>query len=253
MARRVALGFGLSIGLGLAGAALAQGGSCRLALALGLDVSGSVNAEEYRLQRGGLAAALVHPDVVQVFLGHPGAHVRIAVYEWSGPSHQQLLVGWSAITDRAALDRVVATLLRPGDTAARQRDRSTALGSAMVTGAQLLAAQPRCWQRKLDISGDGKQNTGPHPRSVRAGLEAAGITINALVIGADNPRSGDMRMVEISELVAYFENLVLMGPGAFVEVALSFADYEAAMVRKLMREMEGPVLSSWQGAQGWRP
>ena len=247
------LGIGLSISLGIAGAVAAQSGTCRLALAFGLDVSGSVNEREYQLQRGGLAAALVHPDVVEMFLGHAGAHVRIAVYEWSGPGHQQLLVGWSEISDRMALERVVASLLRPADVEVRQRDRSTALGSAMLTGAQLLAAQPRCWQRKLDLSGDGKQNTGPHPRSLRGRLEAEGITINALVIGADNPRSGDLRMVEISELVAYFEHLVLLGPGAFVEVALSFADYEAAMVRKLMREMQAPVLSSLPSDVDRRP
>ena len=45
----------LAVGLML-GSAPAEA-ACRLALALGLDVSGSVNAAEYALQRTGLAAA----------------------------------------------------------------------------------------------------------------------------------------------------------------------------------------------------
>ncbi|MCX8955594.1 DUF1194 domain-containing protein, partial [Ruegeria sp. NA] len=38
-------------------------GECRQALALGLDVSGSVDSREYRLQLDGLASALTRPEV----------------------------------------------------------------------------------------------------------------------------------------------------------------------------------------------
>ena len=55
--------------------------------------------------------------------------------------------------------------------------------------------------------------------------------------------------VEISELVSYFQTWVIMGPDAFVETALGFPDFEAAMVRKLRREMESPVLS-WTDGTG---
>ncbi len=40
------------------------------------------------------------------------------------------------------------------------------------------------------------------------------------------------------ELTAYFSNRVLAGPGAFSEVAIGFDDYERAMRRKLLRELE---------------
>ena len=53
--------------LGLAGPAAAQE-QCRLALLLGLDVSASVDREEYRLQMEGLAAALIEPSVVEAAL-----------------------------------------------------------------------------------------------------------------------------------------------------------------------------------------
>ncbi|MFC6686684.1 DUF1194 domain-containing protein [Jhaorihella thermophila] len=60
--------------------------ACRHALALGLDVSGSVDGREYRLQLDGLAAALRDPRVKQALLAMPAAPVRIAVFEWSGPA-----------------------------------------------------------------------------------------------------------------------------------------------------------------------
>lgn len=243
--KALALAAGLMLGSTPAEAA------CRLALAVGLDVSGSVNAAEYALQRTGLAAALGHPDVTSALFAQPDLHVRIAVYEWSGPSHQQVVIDWTAITDRTVLDRVIAQLARidPGEDSTRRRDLSTALGTAMQTGAGLLDQQRQCWRRKLDLSGDGKQNTGPHPRDMRAVLQDRGITINALAIGTDNPAAGDIRMVEISELVSYFKTWVIMGPDAFVETALGFPDFEAAMVRKLRREMESPVLS-WTDGTG---
>lgn len=213
---------------------------CRQALALGLDVSGSVDSREYRMQLDGLAAALSHQDVRDVLLSMPDAPVRIAVYEWSGPHDQTLLLPWSAITDDATL-RASAARLRA--TQRTPSEQSTGLGAALLYGAQLLSQQSDCWTRTLDISGDGKSNTGPPPQEIdKTGLGA--ITVNALVIGADALDHGDSRQAEISELSSYFNAYVIHGPTSFVEVALGFEDYERAMVRKLMRELEGFALSS---------
>ncbi|MDB9698447.1 DUF1194 domain-containing protein, partial [Planktomarina temperata] len=59
-----------------AGAAAA----CRQALALGLDVSGSVDEAEYQLQLQGLAAALISDDVRASLMRLPDAPVRILVF-----------------------------------------------------------------------------------------------------------------------------------------------------------------------------
>jgi len=45
--------------------------ACQQALAFGLDVSKSVDAEEYQLQLKGLAAALTSPDVTSSILTMP--------------------------------------------------------------------------------------------------------------------------------------------------------------------------------------
>ena len=59
----------------------------------------------------------------------------------------------------------------------------------------------------------------------------------------DDPNLGDIRQAEIAELSSYFAAEVILGPDAFVQTALGFADYERAMAQKLLRELEGLVLS----------
>jgi hypothetical protein len=212
----------------MCGPALAD---CRQALALGLDVSGSVDEREYALQINGLAAALLAPEVAEALLSQPRVPVHLAVYEWSGPDHQALLLPWTEITDAAALAGAVATIR----TARRQNGTlTTAIGSAILTGFGLLNQKTHCRTRTLDLSGDGLSNTGPRPQDV--GRDQTGITVNGLVIGAPDI-NGDARLAEIKELSSYYRAYVVRGTGAFVEIALGFEDYETAMRRKLLREL----------------
>lgn len=231
---------GLAISVALLCAAPTAQAQCRQALALGLDVSGSVDAREYRLQLGGLASALEADAVRDKLLSMPEAPVRIMVYEWSGPSDQAIVVPWTEVDSAATLSIVVATLRQ---TLRRDATPGTALGVAMREGARHLATQRDCWQRTLDISGDGKSNLGPRPRDVKRHMEAEGITINALVIGVDDPAIGDVRQAQIGELTSYFRAEVIVGPDAFVQTSLGFADYARAMEAKLIRELDGLVFS----------
>lgn len=205
---------------------------CRQALALGLDVSGSVDAREYRLQLDGLAAALSNTQVRDALLTMPHTPVRLAIYEWSAPGDQRVILPWTDITDSAALEAITRQI-----TAITRAPfgPSTALGMGMIFGGQLLASQGECWRRTLDISGDGRSNTGPRPQDVRDLAGLAGITVNALVVGTGGEAQGN--------LSAYFKTLVIQGLGAFTEQADSFAAYEQAMVKKLLRELQGAMVS----------
>ena len=53
-----------------------------------------------------------------------------------------------------------------------------------------------------------------------------GVTVNGLVIGATRETLG-----------RYYRQFVIQGPGAFVEVATDYGDFEQAMKRKLLREL----------------
>ena len=209
--------------------------ACRQALSLGLDISGSVDAAEYDLQVSGLANALTNPVVLDAFMSMPAAPIRLHVYEWAGLGTQRVLVEWTEINSEDQLFQI-ANSLRTMER--RPREVATALGKAMQFGAAALSEQSDCWKLTLDISGDGLSNIGPRPRDLRNAPEMEGIVINALVIGADAPDATAQRQVEISELTAYFSSEVIRGPDAFVITALQFDDYERAMTRKLLRELE---------------
>ena len=231
-----------ALALALAGPAAAE---CRQALALGLDVSGSVNAAEYRLQLDGLAAALESPEVVAALMEIPELPVHLAAFEWSGPGSRRLIVPWTAVDGPQALGRVTGRLR---STRRVPSDPSTAIGEAMLYGAALLGERRDCPRRTLDLSGDGPANAVPRPAEVKAMEAMAGLTVNALAIGVDVRVHDDIRKVEIAQLQAYFESEVILGPGAFVQTALGYAEFEDAMRRKLLRELEGLSVSGRDAA-----
>ena len=197
---------------------------CDVALALTIDVSGSINADEYRLQMEGLAAALEDGAVVDALVG---AKARVAVIQWSGSSRQEVTVPW---TD----------LLRPGDVAVlaaqvRAAERpwqhfSTAIGD-MLTIAGTMMETVDCKRKVIDISGDGFSNEGIEPSVMRDALVARGVDINALaIVNATAPLLAD-----------YFRDHVIGGPNAFVYTATGFSDYPRAIRRKLLDEVTEPV------------
>ncbi|MFO1210427.1 MAG: DUF1194 domain-containing protein [Amaricoccus sp.] len=196
---------------------------CRLALALALDVSSSVDAREYALMRDGLAAALTAPEVREAFLAEPEAPVRLMVYEWSGAQQQVVRQDWAAIGTADDLADVAERLRRQ----ARSFDQfPTALGLALLYGGHALKGQGDCAQRTLDVSGDGTNNDGASPELVRREFPLEGITVNGLVVGSN-----------MATLGRYYQEFVIQGPGAFVEQAQDYADFETAMRRKLLREL----------------
>lgn len=193
---------------------------------LALDVSSSVDAAEDALQRGGLAAALIAPEVVEAVFASP-LPVALAAYEWSGRQKQQVLADWRLIRTRADLLDLAETI---GRSTRSHNEFPTAMGYGLGYGAGLLARAPACLYRTLDMAGDGENNEGFPPAAAYAEFPFAEVTVNGLVV--DTPDDDP----EI-DLIAYYRENVLHGPGAFLEVAQGFGDYERAMRRKLLREM----------------
>lgn len=190
-------------------------------------MSSSVDWTEDALQRNGLAAALGAPEVRAALLRH--GPVALGAYEWSGKWQQDWILPWRMIRDPGDIDAAVATIL------ATRRGESrypTALGYAIGWSARAFADGPVCAERTLDVSGDGENNDGFPPALAYANFPLADVTVNGLVIGGD------------SALVEYFETEVVRGPFAFVEVARDYADFERAMRRKLVRELEPRVIGS---------
>lgn len=222
--------------LSVAGLAAATQGAagCRQALAIGIDVSGSVDTREYALQRDGMVAALDDPDVRFALLQMPEAPVTLAVYEWSGTGSQRIMVPWTDIGDETALQAFQQAL------AAAPRWRmstGTAIGDAMQFGRDLLAERADCPTLTLDLAGDGRSNLGPKPPTVPMRAGTTEITVNALAVGLPEGHGGDPGIAELS---AYFMSQVIRGPDAFVEIALGYQDFQQAMARKLIKEISVP-------------
>lgn len=226
---------GLLWAIGLCVAILAAAPSaraCGTALVLAVDVSSSVDHDEYDLQTKGLGAALRAPEVIDAILGSGGAMVMV-VY-WSGYPHQEVRVPWTRLEDRAAivqLSRRLETLNR------RYLDFPTALGKALELVATVWTPETdACGRRVVDVSGDGVSNSGPRPGAARDALVAQGATINGLVIKGADP-----------DPEPFYRDEVIGGPGAFIEVANGYDDYARAIRRKLFLELSAPYAEQDDG------
>ncbi len=206
--------------------AAAPAEACRLALALGFDVSSSVDAADYALQRDGLIAALRQPEIRAAFL-EPEAPVALAVFEWGGRRRQIMVADWTLIETESDLDGIIAAVARQHGL---QQWEPTAIGAALIYARDLFDRAPDCAMQTLDMSGDGRNNDWLEPRRVYEREDFGSILVNGLAIGGHE-----------SDIAAYYAANVIRGPGAFVEVAESHEDFPRAIRRKLERELASPV------------
>lgn len=219
----------------LAWAAPAGAAECRLALLLGLDISSSVDAAEDALQRGGMAAALVSQPVETAFFAAP-TPVALAVFEWSGRYNQEVILDWTLIEDRADL---LAAADAISGAPRSYNEFPTAMGEALSFASDMIARGPACWQRTIDIAGDGENNEGPGPLEIYAQDPAfERITVNGLVV----VNAADFQTPH--RLTQFYGQEVLHGPASFMVEANGFDDYERAMRVKLERELGVAVIGS---------
>ncbi len=193
--------------------------ACGLALVLAVDVSGSVDSREYRIQMDGLAAALRDGIVVEALLSQ---EAMVTLIQWTGSSRQRQTVPWTQMRYADDLERF-ATAVEENKRV--WRNFSTAVGEALLASEIALTDVPHCSRKVIDVSGDGISNEGVSPRDRHAALGALDVTVNALAIETDD-----------EDLTGwFFENLIL-GEGAFVVTANGFEDYPEQIRRKLQRE-----------------
>jgi Ca-activated chloride channel family protein len=194
--------------------------ACDLALVLAVDVSGSVDAREYRIQMDGLAEALRDGVVSEALVR---GEAELLLLQWTGSSRQDITLPWTRVDSFAALD---AFADRTANAPRVWRNYSTAIGDMLDFVLPAFHEVGHCKRRLIDLSGDGPSNEGLSPNSVHNQLRQAGITVNAIAIEASEP-----------DLTAYFFENVIIGDGAFVETAATFDDYPARIRRKLLREV----------------
>ena len=203
-----------------------------LALVLAIDISGSIDPEEARLQRQGYVEAFRDPAIVKAILG--GSHGRIAVayYEWSDSWVQKLLIDWTLLDSEAAIADFAARLARAPVSIARR----TSISGAIRYAIPLFGRSPYDADRKvLDISGDGSNNDGGLVTDLRYDALKERIVINGLPIMNDRPNP--FGFPSETDLDRYYLHCVVGGPRSFVEVAVNFEDFPRAVRKKLLQEV----------------
>jgi hypothetical protein len=199
-----------------------------LALVIALDVSASVDADEFELMRVGLANAFSSRQISQAVRAGKYGAIAISVVQWSGFQEQTVKIKWTRVESHADL-LALADMVR--DMPRRYDGGATHISGAINYCAQLILEYPLgATRRVIDIAGDGTNNVNLPPGEARDRAVESNITINALVIVGNQ-----------IGLVDYFSRNVIGGASAFVEPADDFPDFEGSMHRKLVREIAPPV------------
>lgn len=235
--RRLFLLFSIASTIWLA-AALAH--AAALAIVMAIDVSASVTADSYILQRDGIARAFGDARLLRAIAAAPGG-IEALVMEWSDPDEIAVTVGWTPIIDSRSAAGFAAAL----HATTRSSRGLTAIGPALTAAAaQFDRLRQPAARRVIDISGDGIANLGAPPQTVREAIVKSGITINGLAILTEEPWLED-----------YYRHNVIGGPGAFVLAARDFHSFTEAILRKLAAEVAGattPFIARRSDFWRWR-
>jgi hypothetical protein len=205
-----------------------------------MDVSESVDDEEYELQHEGIARAFEDRRLFDAIAAGEHKAIAVTVIEWSDREKQVVTVDWTRVGD-AEEAAIFAARVRE---AKRTSNGLTAIGDALLAGRAALARLPwKASRRAIDVSGDGMANIGPAPQTVRDLLVGEGITINGLPILTDEPW-----------LDSYYSENVIGGAGAFIITAESFQSFADAIATKLFSEIVGlPPRTRFAGTATGRP
>ncbi|MDK1373518.1 MULTISPECIES: DUF1194 domain-containing protein [unclassified Sinorhizobium] len=200
-----------------------------LELVLAVDMSGSMDMEEARVQRLGYLGALRHPDFINAIKGGYLGRIAISYFEWAGLVNEESVLDWQVIADAADVEAFTARLeSRPVGTR-----RGTSISNAILFGTNLIESNAYSGARRvLDLSGDGQNNTGPLVAPARAAALERGIIINGLAIVIRPSNSG-------VPLDQYYSECVIGGPGSFMIPVHETEDFAIAVRQKLLLEVSG--------------
>src|SRR5262249_46652895 len=145
--------------------------------------------------------------------------------EWSGQSHQRQVVEWTVIDDQLS----AATFASLMAEAPRVYSDWTSISAALDFVVPLFKKSGVTAGRNIiDVSGDGVNNQGRPVDEARADALAKGIVINGLPILSD-----------YDALDGYYQDHVVGGAGAFMEVVKDYSTFSKAVLSKLVREIAG--------------
>ena len=208
-----------------------------LELVLAIDASTSVNEDEYKLQRTGIAEAFRHPTVLAAIDGLGEEGLAVSIVQWSGARNQQVAVDWTLVNSREAAFELAAKIHAMPRLMTGFTDIAGAINYSV---AELESNNYKGRRLAIDVSGDGTSDRND-PAFARDQAILKGITINGLVIHSIEYDLGDLARFELR---THYRDRVIGGPGAFLLNAESFKTFAESMREKLYREISGPLFAS---------
>lgn len=207
--------------------------ACALALVLVIDVSRSVDLDEFALQQQGTARALQSERVVHAITQNEGVALSVVFFDDTA----RVVIPWQVLrtpADVIGFSTTLTNIQHPGGL-------YTNVYEGIALGLTLLDNPPCEPDRKLiDISGDGIDNQargGHTPASlVRRAIESD-VRINTLPIltAVDNP----METAEVANehLFNWYNDNFALPTGGFSVRSNGFADFARAITVKLSTEI----------------
>lgn len=218
-----------------------------LLLVLAADVSRSIDAPKFELQRTGYSTAFTNPRVLNAITSGPNGRIAICFTEWSGIGAQKVVVDWMVVGDAASGREFGDKILEAARSFA---DRTSISGGIEFAMTEFDRAPMTAGRRVIDISGDGTNNAGREVTAARDEALAKGVTINGLVILSDKPNAWNADHTNPpGGLASYYRENVIGGPAAFVLVAENFNSFGDALINKLVAEIASVHAPRYAGNQ----
>src|SRR5665647_3226442 len=206
-----------------------------LLLVLAADVSRSVDAQKFQLQREGYAAAVTNLRVLDAIRSGRQGRIAVLFVEWSGLGNQKVVIDWTLIDGPKAAQAFGDRLL---ESPRSFTDRTSISGGIDFAVAQFARTPFSSERHTIDVSGDGTNNAGRDVTQARDEALALGITINGLVILSDRPMPWNPEHTNPpGGLAHYYRNNVTGGPGSFVLEAKDFGSFGQAIIKKMIAEI----------------
>jgi hypothetical protein len=206
-----------------------------VALVLVDDVSGSINDDEYKLQKQGYYAAFTSESVLAAIQGGPLGVIAVMFVEFAGAGQVENVVGWTIVRD-ADTARAFAQKMQD---APRSSWGHTAIGDGITLAIQDLAESGVTPTRRIiDVAGDGTNNSGRPVEEARDEAARQGIIINGLAIANESDIPWLQRHTHPpGGLANYYRRSVTAGETSFVLEVHDYRSFGEAVTRKLVQEI----------------
>lgn len=206
-----------------------------VALVLVDDVSGSINEDEFTLQKKGYYAAFTDPKVLAAIRSGPTGQIAVAYVEFAAAPQVKTVLNWSVIKDEASAHAFAEAM----SAAPRSYRGHTAIGAGIDEGMHLLSTLTvQADRRVIDVCGDGTNNSGRPVTAARDEAAKQGVIINGLALANET----DIPWLQAHThppggLGNYYRGNVATGKGSFVLEIHDYAGFADAVTRKLVEEI----------------